>query len=203
MIYKNKILSIEDLKKVECDEFVICYGHFNLVHPGHLRYLHHAKNNGKKLIVAVRSDKDLDKENFGKHYNEIDRSTNVANIQIVDIVIVLDQISLGDLIKLVKPSFLVFGNEFKLNPPFIIQQAVNIAKEHNTTVDYHAGDIHYSNSDLLHDSATEIERLKNKEFLKICENYNISLQELLDVVDSYSKIRLLIIGDTIVDNYVA
>ena len=203
MIYKNKILSIEDLKKVECDEFVICYGHFNLVHPGHLRYLHHAKNNGKKLIVAVRSDKDLDKENFGKHYNEIDRSTNVANIQLVDIVIVLDQISLGDLIKLVKPSFLVFGNEFKLNPPFIIQQAVNIAKEHNTTVDYHAGDIHYSNSDLLHDSATEIERLKNKEFLKICENYNISLQELLDVVDSYSKIRLLIIGDTIVDNYVA
>jgi len=203
MSYKNKILSIKELKEVECDEFVICYGHFNLVHPGHLRYLHHAKNNGKKLIVAVRSDKDLDKEDFGKHYNEIDRSTNVANIQIVDIVVLLDEVSLSDLIDFVKPSFLIFGNEFKLNPPLVIEKAVNIAKQNNITVDYHAGDIHYSNSDLLHDSASEIQKLKNKEFLRICENYNISLEELLDVVSGYSKTRLLVIGDTIVDNYVA
>ena len=32
------------------------YGHFSTIHPGHIRYLKHAKLLAKKFIVCVRGD---------------------------------------------------------------------------------------------------------------------------------------------------
>ena len=59
----NKIFSL-DSKGLETlsndkDDIALCYGHFNLIHPGHLRYLRHAKTLANELIVAIVSDKDL------------------------------------------------------------------------------------------------------------------------------------------------
>ena len=83
----KKIVTITDLEILN-DDFAICYGHFNLIHPGHLRYLQHAKKLAKKLVVAIRSDEDLDNELFGTHYNEADRANGMSNIQVVDYVII-------------------------------------------------------------------------------------------------------------------
>jgi len=110
----KKILSMEGVRKLEGSDFSLCYGHFNLVHPGHLRYLHHAKKNNKKLIVAIRSDKDLDGDMFGQHYTEVERSTSIANIHIVDNVVILNKLSIRGLIDLLRPSGLVLGKEFEL-----------------------------------------------------------------------------------------
>ena len=35
---------------------VLTYGHFNSVHPGHIRYLKKASNYGESLLVAVLPD---------------------------------------------------------------------------------------------------------------------------------------------------
>ena len=40
-------------------QVVLCYGHFNIIHPGHIRYLEHAKSLGQQLIVAVQGDQML------------------------------------------------------------------------------------------------------------------------------------------------
>ena len=39
------------------DNIVLVSGRFNVLHPGHLRFLRFAKNCGKRLIVAVESDR--------------------------------------------------------------------------------------------------------------------------------------------------
>ena len=67
MEINNKILSgIEELKKYtesiknENKTISICQGHFNVIHPGHLRFLEFAKNKGDYLIVLIQGPKVLE-----------------------------------------------------------------------------------------------------------------------------------------------
>ena len=51
-----------------CPDFKNCtlaYGHFNSVHPGHIRYLKNAASHGQKLIVALLPDT---KNGLKSHY---------------------------------------------------------------------------------------------------------------------------------------
>jgi len=104
----NKIISADNATFNGNDDIVFCYGHFNLIHPGHLRYLQHAKTLANKLIVVIRSDEELDKDSFGQHFTEDERAESVANLQIVDGVIILNQLTLDKLVDIVKPSAISF-----------------------------------------------------------------------------------------------
>ena len=46
----SNIINLNDLKKY--NNFVLGYGHFTTIHPGHIRYLKHAKTLGNFLIIA-------------------------------------------------------------------------------------------------------------------------------------------------------
>ena len=35
---------------------VLCYGHFDTIHPGHIRYLRYARTLGEETVVGVRGD---------------------------------------------------------------------------------------------------------------------------------------------------
>jgi len=199
----KKIISMEEVAKLDGSGFSLCYGHFNLVHPGHLRYLHHAKNNNKKLIVAIRSDKELDGENFGQHYTEMERSASIANIHIVDNVVILNELSIRGLIGLLRPSKLVLGKEFELDRNEQTSFAIEEIRKYNGSVDFHAGETHYSSSNLLYDSVLDIEEVKKNSFRKICNLHNVSYDDLHCKIQNFSNVNLLVIGDTIVDNYVA
>lgn len=198
----KKIVTITDLEILN-DDFAICYGHFNLIHPGHLRYLQHAKKLAKKLVVAIRSDEDLDNELFGTHYNEADRANGMSNIQVVDYVIILNQVTLKELVILSKPSKLVLGKEFRDHQPYQIKTAIHALEERkgSSTV-FHAGETNYASSSLLHDNISDIEESRKANFKEICNHFNITLNALKNRISCFSNVRLLVIGDTIVDNYV-
>ena len=46
----SNFIDIGDLKKRK--DFTLGYGHFTTIHPGHIRYLKHAKSLGNTLIVS-------------------------------------------------------------------------------------------------------------------------------------------------------
>ena len=50
---KNKILNKIELNNESLQGLTVCYGHFNVIHPGHIRYFENAKKYGKKIIVAI------------------------------------------------------------------------------------------------------------------------------------------------------
>ena len=117
----NKILSI-DSNRMETlpnnkGEIALCYGHFNLIHPGHLRYLRHAKTLANKLIVAIVSDEDLSKNTKEHYFHEKERAESIANIQCVDNVVILNNLSLERLVEALKPKVLVLGREFEDKQP--------------------------------------------------------------------------------------
>ena len=50
----TQILQIEEITAWK--DCVLAYGHFNTIHPGHIRYLRHARSLGQKMVVALIGD---------------------------------------------------------------------------------------------------------------------------------------------------
>ena len=61
------------------------YGHFSTLHPGHLRYLRHAKSLADQLITVVIGDKDHAYPFSGK-----ERCDALQTLGISDLVILLE-----------------------------------------------------------------------------------------------------------------
>ena len=204
MITQNKIIPMDAVMANISSDIALCYGHFNLIHPGHLRYLQHARTLAEKLFVVVVSDAELDKGSSENHFSENERAESVANLQIVDGVIILNKNTLRDLIDKIKPNVLVLGKEFENthSRPNEIQEAIN-AVELVGKVVFHAGEVHYFNANLLHGNVVDIENSSKIQFQKICKKHQITVNRLQKRILEFSKSKLLIIGDTIVDNYVA
>jgi len=202
MSYSNKIVSTNDAIALNAANVALCYGHFNLIHPGHLRYLQHAKTLATKLVIIVVSDKELDKDSFGQHFNEEERAESLANLQIVDHVIILNNSTLDKLIDVIKPEVLVLGKEYEQVQSKRIALAINAVHRQGRVV-FHAGEAHYATSNLLHGNVLDIEKTSIDSFKAICKNHKLTLKTLQDRLNSFPNSKLLVIGDTIVDNYVA
>ena len=92
---------------------VLCYGHFNIIHPGHIRYLEYAKSLGKQLIVAVQGDQMFTHSGSSHHFTAQERALGLAWLNIVDGILILDVGDLAEAIQLLRPKSLVLGKEFE------------------------------------------------------------------------------------------
>ncbi len=66
-------ITVEEIKKlshhIEDKQLVLCGGHFNIIHPGHLRFIQYARTLGVLLCVAVHSDDYLKHKNRKWHHH--------------------------------------------------------------------------------------------------------------------------------------
>ena len=113
---KSKIVSAEVLvRKIETfrlksDRIVFTNGCFDLLHLGHVTYLAKAASLGNRLIVAVNSDasvQTLEKGILRPLQNQESRAMIMASLAVVDLVIVFDEPTPLNIIKLVNPDVLV------------------------------------------------------------------------------------------------
>ena len=49
----SKIVELNNWDAEKHGKIVLCHGHFNVIHPGHIRYLKHAKELGETLVVSI------------------------------------------------------------------------------------------------------------------------------------------------------
>lgn len=96
---------------------VFTNGVFDLLHPGHIRYLQAARRLGDKLIVAVNSDRStrlLDKGPERPINPEAERAEVLAALECVDAVVVFDDDTPLEIIKALQPDVLVKGADWEL-----------------------------------------------------------------------------------------
>ena len=53
-IFISPIIDLEEAK--EFQEYILGYGHFTSIHPGHLSVFKHAKEINNKLVIAIQKD---------------------------------------------------------------------------------------------------------------------------------------------------
>ena len=107
------------------DEFkgcILAYGHFSTIHPGHIRYLKHAKSLGEKLVIALIGD--LEEKYFP--FNQAERGEALEILGIADEVIALKGDNLCELIDKIHPSIIVLGNEHQNSND--LKEAIDLQK---------------------------------------------------------------------------
>lgn len=184
------------------DNCTLTYGHFNSVHPGHIRYLKHAASQGDKLIVAVLPDtKDGRKSNY--QFSQLERADGLSALNIVDGILLLeDKIStLKEAVEVLNPNTLVLGTEFEFSNDKEIVEVIKIMKQNFKRVQFHAGEIQYASTGLLENSKKELVTQNRIKFLDACKRQDIYIDKLVEYIDSWKKAKLVVIGDTILDQY--
>jgi len=95
---------------------VFTNGCFDILHPGHIASLIEASQYGDYLIIGLNNDASV-KSLKGKDRpvnNEIDRATVLAALSMVDAIVIFEEETPLDLIKLIKPHVLVKGGDYKI-----------------------------------------------------------------------------------------
>jgi len=97
-------------------KIVFTNGVFDLLHLGHIDYLSKAKDLGNFLIVGINSDNSARRLEKGANRpikDEISRSTIMASLRFVDMVIIFDEETPYEVIKMVQPDILVKGSDYQ------------------------------------------------------------------------------------------
>lgn len=92
---------------------VLCHGCFDLMHPGHIKYLQAAKAMGDVLVVTVSPDRYVDKGPGRPVFGERLRAESLAALECVDYTAVNQWPTAEETLRLLKPDIYVKGQEFE------------------------------------------------------------------------------------------
>jgi D-beta-D-heptose 7-phosphate kinase/D-beta-D-heptose 1-phosphate adenosyltransferase len=102
-------------RRARGDTIVFTNGVFDLLHPGHVRYLQAARELGSALIVAVNSDRSartLDKGPDRPINPDVERAEVLAALACVDATVIFDEETPYDIIAALRPDVLVKGADW-------------------------------------------------------------------------------------------
>jgi rfaE bifunctional protein nucleotidyltransferase chain/domain len=93
---------------------VFTNGVFDLLHPGHVRYLRDARQLGDLLIVGLNADASVRRnKGSGRPINsEHERAEVLAALASVDAVVIFEEDTPAEIIRLVQPDVLVKGADW-------------------------------------------------------------------------------------------
>ncbi len=119
-LIKSKIFTTETLKRQLAiwrfldKKIVFTNGCFDIIHLGHIYYLSKAADLGNILIIGLNSDNSIKKIKGEKRpVNDHDsRKMTLSSLNFVDAVILFDEQTPYNLIKLIKPDVLVKGGDY-------------------------------------------------------------------------------------------
>ena len=103
-----------DARRAAGRRVVFTNGVFDLLHPGHVRYLQAARAEGDALIVGVNSDRSVRavKGPTRPVTPEAERAEILAALACVDAVVIFDEDTPAEIIRRVQPDVLVKGADW-------------------------------------------------------------------------------------------
>ncbi len=193
--------ALERLRKRGGERIVLAHGTFDLFHVGHLRHLESARREGTILVVTLTADRFVNKGPDRPVFPAELRAEMLSALECVDFVAVSEEPTSISVINALKPDIYVKGNEYADESADITG---NITRE-RLAVEAHGGKIVFTD-DLTFSSSNLINRHllprgpEIRDFIDSIRSDNLigELQQLIDRVAGY---KVLVIGDTIIDQY--
>ena len=203
----TKLLNVEELGecsqkwKSEGKTIAHCHGCFDLMHPGHIKHFKSAKKLADILVVTLTQDKFVNKGPGRPVYNENLRAESIASLECVDFVAINNWPTAIETINLIKPHYYVKGPDYKDQSKDITE---NIRLEEKAVIE-NGGILHITNdesmssSKLINMNFSQLDDKVQKYLDSFKTNYNSD--KLLNHIDSLKDLNVLVIGDTIIDEY--
>ena len=116
MIAKNWIEANKQVDKWKLTGLKVVFtnGCFDILHRGHVEYLTDAKACGDKLVTALNSDSSVRglKGDFRPIQKQDDRAAILDALASVDLVVVFDEETPAEIVKMLIPDVLVKGGDY-------------------------------------------------------------------------------------------
>ena len=203
----TKVLSLEELLALRAEaretgrSVVQCHGCFDIVHPGHVRHLKHAAEQGDILLVSITADAVMRKGDGRPLFPQELRAENLAALDCVDWVYINPDDTAVRLLGEAQPDIYIKGREYEGNadPRFAAERA---------TVERWGGRVVFSSGDIVFSSTALIGAMEHRvdpfhaRLRQLVEQGEIDGARLGALTDSFRGKRVCVFGETIVDTYV-
>ena len=173
---------------------VLVAGAFNVIHPGHMRLLRFAKESGDRLIVAVQSDRSAAK---AAYVPESDRLEGVKSNKCVDECFITDE-SIMEVIERIRPDIVVKGKEHE----FGANSERELVEGYGGRLVFSSGETIWSAKELLQREFADIARPQFSIPKDYMDRRNVSISDIGKVIDQFKELKVSVIGDLIVDEYI-
>ena len=203
----GKIKSLEELSELlellrsDGKTIVHCHGVFDLLHIGHIRYLEQAGEMGDILIVTLTPDEYVDKGPHRPAFTQDLRAEALASLNCVDYVAINKWPTAEETLRLLKPDVYVKGSEFSNLASDMtgkIAGEAEVVREIGARLQF-TEDIIFSSTNLINRHLSNFPDEINKYLELFRQRY--TLEEIFAALEKMSELNVLVIGDTILDEY--
>ncbi len=202
----KKIHSIESLQAErarlrEAEKIVVqCHGCFDIVHPGHIRYLRMARSLGDVLVVTVSADNVVMKGYDRPYIPEDLRLDNLAELGCVDYVALSEDEWAGPVLEAIQPDIYVKGREYesKNDPRFAKEK--KIVEAYGGRVVLGSGDVIFSSTEIGRRKRNTLD-MEQQKIQRFCRVNAINPARLKNAISAFSDLKVLVLGDAILDQY--
>ena len=203
----GKIKKVEDLAR-ELATFraggkkvVHCHGVFDLLHIGHIKHLEAARKLGDALVVTLTPDRFVNKGPHRPAFPERLRAEALASLACVDFVAINEWPTAVETIQKLRPDFYVKG---------VVREAGK--RDHTDAIDREEQAVKAGGGQLVltdeetFSASTLINRFmdvftpETKSFLEQFRAAH-SPEEIIGCLQAIRKLKVLVIGETIIDEY--
>ncbi len=179
--------------KKQKQKLVCVFGNFNILHPGHIRFLKFAAEQGDKLVIGLLA-KDYSSGAFLSDYERIEA---LKCITVVDDVFIVTDNKLH-FIDALKPNVVVKGKEFE-----------KLDNDEEVAVNAYGGQLVFGSGEFISaNSLDSAESLPVSQLnfsyksLSYCNRHQINAELLKNIIGLFTQLKVAVIGDVIVDEYI-
>ncbi len=185
-------------------KIVLCHGVFDVLHIGHIKHFQSAKKLGNILVVSVTPDKFVNKGPNRPIFPLHLRMQALAALKNVDFVTANISDTATFPILNLKPNIYCKGKDYK-NQKSDYTGNIKIETKAIKSVGgsiYYTQDELYSSSKIINDSSLNLSH-EQRNFLKVLKsNKENKNRDIKKIINSFSNLKVLIIGETIIDEYI-
>src|ERR1700728_3204219 len=197
----SELASITEQLRRSGKKVVHAHGTFDLLHVGHVRQLEAARELGNILVVTLTADRFVNKGPGRPVFGEALRAEMLANLQYVDWVGINDSPDAISALEAIRPDIYGKGQDYQ-DPQGDVTGKITYERE---AVEKHGGRIHFTD-ELVFSSTELINRHFNvfephvRDHLETLRSDG-GLAELTNLIDRIRDYRVVLVGDTIIDEY--
>jgi len=196
----DKVINLHDLYvlsqnwKANNKKIVLCHGCFDPLHAGHIDYFRQSKALGDILVVSITADKYVSRQKGdNRPFMKQDKRLEImAEVSCIDYLIINDHDSAEDIIGILQPDIYTKGAMNQLSNP-VLDKEIAILEKFGGRVEYLKL--------IAGISATKLLAPDSLQFREFISNLPFTAQEMRSCLDEIKKLKVLVIGETILDKY--
>ncbi|HWB13116.1 MAG TPA: PfkB family carbohydrate kinase [Pirellulales bacterium] len=203
----HKVVPLEELARLldaprsEGRRIVLCHGVFDLLHVGHVRHFEQAKKHGDLLVVTLTPDRYVNKGVGRPAFGQALRAEFIAALGAVDYVAINHWPTAVETIHLLRPHVFAKGSEFRS-----LHDTLGHVSKESDAIQAVGGemaftdDLTFSSSALINQYLSQLPD-QARQFIDDFARRHPA-DEVLRPLRQAEDLKVLVVGETILDEYV-